>query len=288
MEKDVRVAAEEGKEINWIVKQIIKAGLGLFAKSQGTIFGSVGTYLHSAKVDVANASLGMGVMQAEMIVKPLLKLAGRGQEPSPELVKELAVFFLQRVNAEQEVLLKNAPQTLFVFAAGNEANDNDIYPTAPASIDHPYKISVAASFADGRLAPFSNFGAQKVDLAAPGVSIVSPIPDDLSMALSGTSQAAPYVAGVAAHIKDTNPDLTPTEIKTILMQTVDRHPELVGKVKAEGVLNEKRALYAAELSLSKPLMAAIREAQSSVASALQESVQTREAQPVWIPVPGMM
>ncbi len=288
LEGDVRKAADEGKELNWIVKEIIKGGLGFFAKSQATVFGNVGIYLNEQKVDVANASLGMGLMQAEMIVKPLLKLAGRGKDPSPELVKELAIFFLERVNAEQQILLRSAPETLFVFAAGNEGINNDEYPTAPASIDHPYKLAVAASFADGRLAPFSNYGVKRVDIAAPGVGIVSTIPDDHQLALSGTSQAAPYVTGVAAHVKDINPSLNPIDIKAILMQTVDKLDALKDKVKSGGVLNEKRALLAAELSLEKPLAKAIAEAQAQVGNIVKDQVQNRSQHAVWIPVPEAM
>jgi subtilisin family serine protease len=286
MENEVRIAAEEGKELNWIVKEIIKGGLGLFAKAQAQVFSSIGSYLHGHKVDVANASLGMGLMQAEMIIKPLLRLAGAGQNPPPALLQELAIHFLQQVNAEQEILLKNAPDTLFVFAAGNEGIDNDLYPTAPASIDHPYKLSVAASFADGQLAPFSNYGAQKVDIAAPGVAIVSTIPDDRQLALSGTSQAAPYVAGVAANIKDINPELGIAEIKTILMQTVDKLDALKTKVKSGGVANRQRALYAAELSRSMPLARAIAEARASVPSALVLPEQRAKNPAVWIAVPS--
>lgn len=65
---------------------------------------------------------------------------------------------------------------LFVAAAGNEANNNDIEPTYPASFNLPNIISVAATDDRDNISSFSNYGAKSVDLGAPGVSIYSTIP----------------------------------------------------------------------------------------------------------------
>ncbi len=65
---------------------------------------------------------------------------------------------------------------LFVAAAGNEGNDNDSTPSYPASYDLPNIISVAATDHNDQLATFSNYGATSVDLAAPGVDILSTVP----------------------------------------------------------------------------------------------------------------
>lgn len=261
----------DGKDLNWILKQTIKGGLMLFAKLQAQAFKPVGRYTNSIHADVANGSFGIGAAQARMLLTPLLKLALRGQDPSQKLVDEITRFFLNQLVREQEILMRQAPNTLFVFAAGNDGSNNDDMPAAPASIQHPHVISVAAVYADGRLAPFSNYGAQSVDLAAPGVAIDSPVPDDLRLQLSGTSQAAPHVAGTAGQIKAINPDLKPTDIKEILIGTVDSVSALKDKVKAGGVLNHPRALEAARLSLNKPLASAIAEANATVGSQLQSS-----------------
>jgi subtilisin family serine protease len=63
-----------------------------------------------------------------------------------------------------------------VCAAGNNGTDNDVTPFFPASYDLPNVIAVAASDEDDLLASFSNFGAGSVDIAAPGVSILSTVP----------------------------------------------------------------------------------------------------------------
>jgi len=69
--------------------------------------------------------------------------------------------------------IQNAPNTLFVFAAGNETSDNEVTPVFPCNYPHANIVCVAASTSSDGLADFSNWGATSVDLAAPGSSILS-------------------------------------------------------------------------------------------------------------------
>lgn len=72
--------------------------------------------------------------------------------------------------------IKQLPGILFVVAAGNEGSDDDSVPAYPASFDLPNILSVAATDQNDNLATFSDYGAGSVDVAAPGVSILSTIP----------------------------------------------------------------------------------------------------------------
>ncbi len=70
---------------------------------------------------------------------------------------------------------------LFVIAAGNGGSDgfgdnNDLTPAYPASFDLPHILSVAATDQNDNLTVFSNYGNTSVDVAAPGINILSTIP----------------------------------------------------------------------------------------------------------------
>ncbi|TCP31763.1 subtilase family protein [Scopulibacillus darangshiensis] len=65
---------------------------------------------------------------------------------------------------------------LFVASAGNSGMNTDNRPSYPASYDCPNILSVAAVDNTGELASFSNYGVESVDIAAPGVSILSSFP----------------------------------------------------------------------------------------------------------------
>ena len=87
---------------------------------------------------------------------------------------------------------------LFVCAAGNDAANNDIAPHYPSSYDLPNIIAVAASDWNDNLVNFSCYGAESVDLAAPGHWVLSCVPVDKLTWMGGTSMATPHVSGAAA------------------------------------------------------------------------------------------
>jgi subtilisin family serine protease len=73
--------------------------------------------------------------------------------------------------------INNAPTTLFVVAAGNEGSNNNTNPVFPCNYTPANNICVAATDSNDALALFSNRGATHVDLAAPGTSILSSLPN---------------------------------------------------------------------------------------------------------------
>lgn len=126
---------------------------------------------------------------------------------------------------------------LFIASSGNSGLDNDIYPHFPSAYDCDNIISVAATCRNDRLAVFSNYGALSVDIAAPGDEIYSSILNNGYGYKSGTSMAAPHVAGAAALLKGYMPDLTALEIKNIILSSAEKIPSLYGKVLTGGELN---------------------------------------------------
>ncbi len=130
----------------------------------------------------------------------------------------------------------------FVAAAGNDSVSDDIEPTYPASFGLPNIISVAASDKADRLAGFSNYG-KSVDLAAPGTGIVSTLGDGYGF-MSGTSMAAPQVAGIAAVLRSANKSLSPDTVKAAIVAGVRANRALSGLVRSGGVADAAGALNA--------------------------------------------
>tara|TARA_B100000073_G_scaffold244338_1_gene204935 strand:+ start:176 stop:1666 length:1491 start_codon:yes stop_codon:yes gene_type:complete len=140
---------------------------------------------------------------------------------------------------------------LFVAAAGNSGQNSDTNPMYPAAYDLSNIISVAAINSNGGLAGFSNYGVNSVDIAAPGVSILSTMSEDSAACSSsppcytswdGTSMAAPHVAGVAALILGLNNQLTPEDIITIILENARSTIPLNGRVYSGGELDGGRAV----------------------------------------------
>jgi len=122
---------------------------------------------------------------------------------------------------------------LFVVAAGNGGSDaigddNDNGPSWPSNCPSPNLISVAAASPDDGQATFSNYGATTVDVGAPGVDILSTVPNLSFGYKSGTSMAAPHVSGVAAVVRGMQPGLAPWQVKASIMSGGVPAPALSG------------------------------------------------------------
>jgi len=133
---------------------------------------------------------------------------------------------------------------VFVVAAGNNGVNSDysFLRSYPASYDLPNIITVAATDSFGDLAYFSNYGEVSVDLAAPGSGILSTYLNGKFAYLSGTSMAAPHVTGAVALLLSKNENLSYTEIKSVLMNSVDTNSYLAGTSVTGGKLNLARAI----------------------------------------------
>ena len=131
---------------------------------------------------------------------------------------------------------------LFVAASGSTNANNDTTPHYPASYNLENIISVAAVNKGDALAQFSNYGARSVNIAAPGQDILTTALGNDYEQRSGTSMAAPVVAGVAALVLSAHPGLSVDQLRSLLLESVDKLPGLRGKVSTEGRINAARAV----------------------------------------------
>lgn len=135
---------------------------------------------------------------------------------------------------QNAILTANYYNILFIAAAGNSGRNIDLYPVYPASFNLPNVITVAAIDSNGARASFSNYGENTVDIAAPGVAILSTTPTKTNgsgySTRSGTSMAAPHVAGAAALYASLNPCATAQQIKTAILDNAVYDNRLVGYV----------------------------------------------------------
>jgi subtilisin family serine protease len=133
---------------------------------------------------------------------------------------------------------------LFVAAAGNSGEDNDVKPMYPACLDLNNMISVTSINADGRLTRYSNFGINSVDIAAPGDDIYSTIVGSYDT-LSGSSMAAPQVSAVAAMLYAYNDNVFASNIKEIITGNLKKLDSLKDYTVYGGIPSAYQAVSAA-------------------------------------------
>ncbi len=148
---------------------------------------------------------------------------------------------------------------LIVAAAGNNNKDIPVFPCNQQDV-----LCVGSINNRGQISEFSNFG-QKVDLLAPGESIVSTYPTQEQFesrllrihgfeTKKGTSQASPYVAGVAAAIYQKFPDIKISEVKARLLSTSLSVNQDERKFTSYGLVQMKKALdWSGEQTVVYPL-----------------------------------
>lgn len=129
---------------------------------------------------------------------------------------------------------------VFVCAAGNYGEDVSVTPSYPACFNLPNIISVAAMDNQGELASFSNYG-NKIDLAAPGLGIISTFPENQYQLSSGTSMATPFVTGTAALLASKGMN-DPKEIVRQIKKNVSKTDKLKGKLKLGGYVDAFKSL----------------------------------------------
>jgi len=154
---------------------------------------------------------------------------------------------------EQAMQRLAAYEYLPITSAGNHGGNNDNRDYYPCNFQLVANTCVAASDRLDLKSSFSGFGAASVHLMAPGDQIYAIVPGSGSQgsyqsryeSKRGTSQAVPHVTGVAALIWAANPNLTASDVRQVLVQSVDRIPGAENFVLSGGRLNAYRAVLMA-------------------------------------------
>jgi len=126
----------------------------------------------------------------------------------------------------------------------------------PASFSLANQISVGATDQEGALATFSNHGTQTTHIGAPGVRVISTLPDQKYGYMSGTSMAAPQVAGaLGLMLAATNNSLSSIEMKQILLDNAKKSEKLKIYIQEGNFLDVGAAVTAAykRSNLAEPL-----------------------------------
>ncbi|MEX2290393.1 MAG: S8 family serine peptidase [Mycobacteriales bacterium] len=134
-------------------------------------------------------------------------------------------------------------EILFVAAAGNSGTDNDTDASYPSNYDttaaagYDAVVAVAAIDSTGELASFSQYGAQTVDLGAPGVGIWSTTAYNGYSSYNGTSMATPHVTGAVALYTAANPGSSAADVRQALLSSTAATASLAGRTVTGGRLD---------------------------------------------------
>ncbi|MDO8541089.1 MAG: S8 family serine peptidase [Opitutaceae bacterium] len=159
-----------------------------------------------------------------------------GAGGTPEQRKQTAREYFELARVALTEAMSDAPDILFVAAAGNSNNDAAFGEFIPSGIDLPNVLTVGAVDQAGEETSFTSFG-KNVDLHASGFEVESTLPGGERMKYSGTSMAAPNVVNLVAKLLALNPKLTVPELVDLIQRGSERSAN--GRI---NLMNPKRTI----------------------------------------------
>ncbi len=228
-----------------------------FAGKDGDPMDGHGHGTHCAgNIGAAHNNEGIAGMMANVKIMSIKFLSDRGSGTTEDAI--LAVDYATRNGAkimsnswgggERSEALKEAIERardagiVFVAAAGNESSNNDRRETFPANYDVENVITVGAMEGKGKRSSFSNYGATKVHVFAPGSNIYSTVRSGRYQSMSGTSMATPLVSGAVGLLLSHEPNLSVSEVRERVIATAVNNGELEDMSVSNGRMDTKRLL----------------------------------------------
>lgn len=192
-------------------------------------------YLKQHGVRVVNMSWGGSPRDIEGAFE------ANGAGGTPEERRKTAREYFQLFRDAMTQAMAEAPEILFVAAAGNSDNDASFAEFVPSGIDLPNILTVGAVDQAGEETSFSSFG-KNVDVHANGFEVDSTLPGGERMKYSGTSMASPNVANLAAKLLAVHPGLNVDQVIQLIKLGTDLSPD--GRIRA---INPKRSFALLEV-----------------------------------------
>jgi len=204
-------------------------------------------------IAASNPSLGMIGVAPHALIAPVKAFDQQGSAYVSDIVQAIDWCVQNKMNIINmsfgmrtkskamlnAVLRAYAKGIIIIASSGNDRRSKSIdYPAK-----YPHTISVGATNAQRRIAPFSNRGAY-IDIYAPGDQIVSSWSRGEYHEMSGTSMATSHVTGAVALLLEKYPTCTPADIKAILKRSM--HPLKQSKKTRAGELDVIKMLQTAK------------------------------------------
>nr|WP_245838792.1 S8 family peptidase [Marininema halotolerans] len=188
-----------------------------------------GTHCAGVIGAIANNNEGIAGIAPEVTIYAVKVLGADGSGDNETVAKGIqdaadagaSVISLSLGSPEKSQVVEDAVNyasekgAVVVAAAGNDGSSTPSYPGGSEKA-----IGVGATDQNDAKADFSNYGADWVDVAAPGVDILSTVPGGKYEEMSGTSMATPHVAGVAGLVASTGKK--GDEIREAIESTTDK------------------------------------------------------------------
>ncbi len=181
-------------------------------------FRQMGEYFRDHDVRVVNMSWSDDVGEFEQW------LTRTSAEKDPAARKQLAAQIYAIWKEGVEGMIKAAPKTLFVCAAGNSDSNAGFLGDVPASLHLPNLVTVGAVDQAGEETSFTSYG-DTVLLHADGFQVESFVPGGTRIKMSGTSMASPNVVNLAAKLIALDPTLTPEQTIALMKKGADTSPD---------------------------------------------------------------